>query len=657
MVVCSPAVYFTVGGSLTGLNSGGQITLKMDSGPDEVTGELTLTANGAFTFPTTIRGGVSGYSVTVPTQPTGLLCTVSNGSGYPITADVVNVSVTCVLAAYYTVGGTLSGLGSGGGITLENHDSVSGTTDMLTLTANGTFTFPTSIRGGSGGYDVTVDAQPTEQHCTVSNGEAQPITANVSNVSVTCTDVLGGTLTGLDSGEQVTLLDNVGDSLVLKSNGTFAFPTMLADGQRYDVTVGSHPAGEMCSVTGGSGSASGPVGSVQVACVNVERILYTFDGGSLGTYPQGSLVMDGSGNLYGTASGGGAGGTVFKLAPNGSGGYSASLLYAFAGGYDGSFPDDNVIMDSAGNLYGTTSGGSWGINNGWSTVFKLAPNGGGYGESVLHLFTGTPDGQAAQAGLIMDGAGNLYGTTPHGGNSGGGTVFKLAPNGSGGYTESIVYSFDQSPGGGEPVGGLIMDGSGNFYGTTFYGGSAGYGTVFELTPDGSGGYTESVLYSFTGFSDGAYPTSTLVMDGAGNLYGTTSFYDSANSPSPGSSLGTVFRLTPNGSGGYNKSTLYTFTGGSNGRDPYGSLIMDSSGNLYGTTVSGGDGNGNGDGTVFKLAPNGSGGYTESIVYSFVGGTDGDSPYDGLLMDSAGNLYGTGFGGIDGYGVVFEIPAQ
>lgn len=658
-VTCSPAVYYTVGGTLTGLNSGTQVTLQdYANPPGDISDSLTLSANGKFTFPTSLRGGVDGYSVTVTTQPRGLSCTVSHGSGGPITADVVDVSVTCSPAPYYTVGGTLTGLGSGEQVTLQNYDSVSGSTEQLALTANGSFTFPTSIRGGVDGYRVTVSGQPAGQACTVANGEGAPITANVTNVSVTCADDIGGTLSGLSGGGQITLLDNGGDPLDLTANGTFTFSNLVADGAAYDVTVGTHPVGQECSVTHGSGSASGPVSDVQVACVTVEHVLYTFAAGSDGANPAAGLIRDASGNLYGTTFGGGplGDGTVFKLAPNGSGGYEESILYGFAGSTDGSSPLDALVMDGSGNLYGTTRGAS---NGYWSTVFELSPpNGtGGYTESVLHLFSGAADGNNPQAGLLRDGSGDLYGTTPIGGNLGGGTVFELVPNGAGGYTESIAHSFDTSAGGVDPQGALIEDSSGNLYGTATGGGSNGDGVVFELAPNGSGGYTETILYNFTGGASGAHPGGALIRDSSGDLYGTAGGGTSTRCVN---GCGVVFKLAPDGSGGYTESILHDFAGGADGAGANGGLLMDGAGNLYGTTSSGGNGSSasGGNGTVYKLAPDGTGGYTETILYGFLGSTDGTVPNGGLIMDSAGNLYGTTNGGLGGaYGNVFEISAH
>ncbi len=411
-----------------------------------------------------------------------------------------------------------------------------------------------------------------------------------------------------------------------------------------------------------------------------ESVLYRFRGGTDGDEPS-SLIMDGAGNLYGTTYSGGRSscpngcGVVFKLAPDGSGGYTESVLYRFRGGSDGDNPSSRLIMDGAGNLYGTARGG--GIRNCYhrstcGVVFKLAPDGSGsYTESILYRFRGGSDVATPFGRLIMDGAGNLYGTTSGGKGSkchdSCGVVFKLAPDASGGYTESVLYRFRGGSHGDYPSGSLIMDEAGNLYGTTDNGGRSscpnGCGVVFKLAPDGNdGGYTESILYRFRGGTDGDEPSS-LIMDSSGNLYGTT---NSGGRRSCGNGCGVVFKLAPDGNGGYTESILYRFRGGTDGDGPFGSLIMDGAGNLYGATFFGGT-NGSrreryyvGDGVVFKLAPDGSGGYTESVLYRFRGGSDGDNPIGGLIMDSSGNLYGTaGRGGIHscdhrGCGIVYEI---
>ena len=252
------------------------------------------------------------------------------------------------------------------------------------------------------------------------------------------------------------------------------------------------------------------------------------------------------------------------------------MLYSFTGS-DGSEPFAGLIADSSGNLYGTTQSG--GASGGHGVVFKLSPSGT---ETVLHTFTGGSDGGIPRAGLIADTGGNLYGTTAGGGASNAGTVFKLSPSG----TETVLYSFTGSDGSG-PFAGLIADSSGNLYGTTQSGGaSGGHGVVFKLSPGG----TETVLYSFTGGSDGGTPRAGLIADSSGNLYGTTQF---GGPGCGGVGCGVVFKLSPSGT----ETVLYSFTG-SDGSGPFPGLIADSSGNLYGTTLSGGASGGHG--VVFKL---------------------------------------------------------
>ncbi len=424
------------------------------------------------------------------------------------------------------------------------------------------------------------------------------------------------------------------------------------------------------SACGGGGSGSSnptPTG------IGSEQVVYRFAGGTDGAWPEGRLIMDGSGSMYGTTTAGGnstycptAGGlpsgcgTVLKLTPNGSGGYTESILYAFGanGANDGQDPYGGLTMDGAGDLYGTTLLG--GANhtgvaeNG--TVFKLTPNGsGGYTESVLYNFSGYPDASGPMSGLVMDSSGNLYGTALNGGSYGGGAVFKLTSNGSGGYTESVIYSFGGSAGAyGSPIAGLYLDSTtGSLFGVAEQGGGSPgtpSGAVFELAPNGSGGYTESTLYTFTGGGDGATPHGRLTMDGSGNLYGTT--YDGG-----GNGGGTVFKLTPNGSGGYTESTVYSLP--SRG-SPDDGVVIDASGNLYGTST------GPGNGTVFELSPNGSG-YSASTLYGFGGGSDGATPRASVTISSSGNVFGTtnyggsttncpgsGSGGDAGCGVVFDV---
>jgi uncharacterized repeat protein (TIGR03803 family) len=382
-----------------------------------------------------------------------------------------------------------------------------------------------------------------------------------------------------------------------------------------------------------------------------ETILYGGFSSATGEYPYdyGSLVMDASGNLYGTTYEGGAGGygTVFELV-NSSGTYSEKVLYSFTGsGGDGSHPYAGLIMDASGNLYSTTETGG---TSGYGTVFELVNSSGSYSEKVLYSFTGSGgDGSDPLAGLIMDASGNLYSTTFDGGTSGCGTVFELV-NSSSTYSEKVLHSFANSGGDGwRPYAGLIMDASGNLYGTTYVGGTSGPGTVFELV-NSSGTYSEKVLYSFTGSGgDGSQPVAGLIMDASGNLYGTTLIGGTSEDCYGG--CGTVFELV-NSSGTYSEKVLHSFTY-SDGEYPQAGLIMDASGNLYGTTEEGGTSGGNG--TVFELV-NSSGAYSEKVLYSFTDSSwDGFYVTAGLIMDASGNLYGTtGEGDASGYGTVFEV---
>ncbi|MHB8654648.1 MAG: choice-of-anchor tandem repeat GloVer-containing protein [Terriglobia bacterium] len=354
-----------------------------------------------------------------------------------------------------------------------------------------------------------------------------------------------------------------------------------------------------------------------------ERVLYNFRGGTDdGADPMGSLVLDSAGNLYGTTETGGASsipgtgsgaGTVFELV-NSSGTYTEQILHKFTGSPDGVFPLAGLVMDSSGNLYGTTQVGGSIITNGYTfgTVFELVNSSGSYTEKVLYNFGATSnDGSQPFAGLVMDAAGNLYGTTKYGGGSttcinvGCGTVFELV-NSSGSYTETILHVFGSTVADGAyPIGGLMMDAAGDLYGTTVGGVSlscyaSGCGTVFEMV-NSSGSYAENVLYRFVGpgtgggiGADGAGPFAGLLMDASGNLYGTT-----ANGGAFGG-WGTVFELV-NSSGSYTEKVLYSFTGTyGDGLYPYADLTMDPTGDIYGTTAMGGA---SGFGTVFEINPN------------------------------------------------------
>lgn len=382
-----------------------------------------------------------------------------------------------------------------------------------------------------------------------------------------------------------------------------------------------------------------------------ETVLHNLNNdGTAAAYPCAGLIMDASGNFYGTTCYGGLynAGTVFELTPNQGRGWTETVLHSFGNGTDGSVPEAGLIFDANGNLYGTTSFG--GIHDG-GTAFELTPTGGGdWTETVLRNFGGGTDGAVPFAGLVFDANGNLYGTTYQGGIHNHGTVFQLAPRQGGGWTETVLHSFNNNGSDGAlPEAGLVFDPAGNLYGTTSAGGIHDYGTVFELAPAQGGGWTETILHSFNmNGSDGAFPEAGLVIDNAGNLYGTT------EEGGIHLSYGTVFELTPRDGGGWTETILHSFNmNGSDGAYPVAELIVDSTGNLYGTTSFGGIHN---YGAAFELAPREGGGWTETVLHSFnLNGADGANPYAGLTFDAANNLYGTTYqGGVHAAGTVFEI---
>jgi uncharacterized repeat protein (TIGR03803 family) len=337
------------------------------------------------------------------------------------------------------------------------------------------------------------------------------------------------------------------------------------------------------------------------------------------------------------------------------------ILHAFE---DGSVLSGNLMFDSAGNIYGTADQGG---ATGNGSVYELSPGPAGvWNFNVLYSFTGGDDGSDPVAGLVMDGNGDLYGTTSAGGAYGSGTVFELVPSLPGQWSESVLYSFGGYPGDGAMAeSGLVLDAAGNLYGTTGEGGSTnctgGCGTVYELTSSGNGQWSESALYSFLGGDDGYNPVySGVVFDGQGNLYGTTAAGGSSGCHHSG--CGTVYELTPSQSGGWTENILHTF----NGRDgftPESGVVFDSLGNLYGTTEEGGTaacntGSG-GCGTVFRLSAKESGAWSLLVLHQFGGSSvgDGANPVGSLTFDQRGRLYGTtSNGGVTGsdFGSVFQL---
>jgi uncharacterized repeat protein (TIGR03803 family) len=400
-----------------------------------------------------------------------------------------------------------------------------------------------------------------------------------------------------------------------------------------------------------------------------EKILVGFrTAGQDGNLPSGGVIRDAAGNFYGVTQGGGPGGNrgngaVYEVSPAANGGWTAKSLYVFhAGTQDGQDPLGGLVMDSAGNLFGTTSLGgtnlcSDGFDNptGCGTAFELSPSGsGGWTEKIIYNFG--QDAWSPGASMIIDAAGNLYGTTGRSGDldSVGGTVFELQHNGDQ-WTRTTLHTFGQDEGDGAgPTGPLVFDKAGNLYGATVVGGNAGGGgVVFRLSNTGSG-WAEDILFNFvptsTLPSGGSQPNGGLIFDSAGNLYGTTN----AGGIRLAQGCGVVFQLTPTSSGTWNENVLHQILCNQNGvANPLAGMVIDSAGRLFGTTGFGGSSI---TGTVFELKPLANGAWAYSVMYTFQGSPkDGQEPNASLLLDSKGNLYGTTeFGGPSGFGTLFEI---
>jgi uncharacterized repeat protein (TIGR03803 family) len=394
------------------------------------------------------------------------------------------------------------------------------------------------------------------------------------------------------------------------------------------------------------------------------NVLYSFgaSGPSDGDFPAGKLASDKAGNMYGTTKLGGAYGygTVFQMTPS-QGGWTETTLYSFCPQAfpcsDGAYPVAGLIFDSAGNLYGTTSnGGANGQACCWGTIFELSPpsqQGGQWTENVLYTFGGNGDGCDPDSKLIFDASGNLYGTASGCGSSGfigAGVVFELTPSGNGVWTQSVLYAFcanghDSCPDGSIPEAGVTFDRSGNLYGTTYAGGEGRQGTVYELSPNVNGQWTQTVLHSFGPSAN--HPMSAIDVDENGNLYGTVSAGGlSAQQCRSAQTCGGVFKLTK--ASGQWKPSLFQFNGLNGGNPAAGIFLISSKSIAFGTTLFGGTG-----GTVFEFR-----GTKETVLYNFCSQpscADGSQPGAALISDTSGNLYGTTTkGGAFGQGVVFEI---
>ena len=389
--------------------------------------------------------------------------------------------------------------------------------------------------------------------------------------------------------------------------------------------------------------------AVGARAASTAQVIYSFGGGTDGEYIDTDLVTDSAGNIYGTSVQGGlfASGTVFELSPSG-GGWIHTVLYNFSGGNDGGEPYKGVTLDAQGNLYGTAvTGGTGACEGGCGVVYKLTNSGGTWTPSVIHNFNGT-DGSGPGSGVTFDRHGNLYGVTPTGGTNGLGVIFQMRPGTGGSWKFKVIHNFTGGSDGASGMAGrLILDKAGNLYGVATTGGANGSGVAFELVRGQTGQFTFKTLYAFKGQPDAGFPYGGLLFDKAGNLYGTT-YYDGAND------LGSVYQLAPQSDGTFKERVLYSFKGTADGDGPISTLVADQAGNLYGTASEAGAAS-CGCGTVFKLTHGANGKWSESTAYSFTSVPDGAFVYNGMVVDSAGNFYGaTVHGGTGNDGAIYQF---
>jgi uncharacterized repeat protein (TIGR03803 family) len=603
---------FTLGGSVSGLGAAAGLVLA--NGAETLS--VPAFATG-FTFPGRVLFGTP-YQVTVQSVPASMQCVVSDGAGTMPAGPVNTVAVACSPNTY-PVGGSVSGLSASGLILTDGRDPFgidAGATAFIMP-----MTLPTGAR-----YALSVQTQPSGLTCAVGNGSGTVGAAPVTNIAVTCAAsafTVGGSVSGLTTSGLV--LTNGGDSLSVLANAMeFSMPVALPSGTAYDVAVGAHPPARTCTVTNGSGTVgSADVNDVAVSCVpGSESVLHLFQADpSDGVTPYGSLVRGSDGSLYGLTDVGGANGLgmAFMIAPDGT----ETVLYSFSGGADGANPHGSLIQGSDGNFYGmTVNGGAFDAG----VLFVLTPAGT---ESVLHSFGSGAGGQYPYGSLVQASDGNFYGMSMYGGAYGLGAVFMIRPDGG----ELVIHSFGSGADGQRPSGTLVQGGDGNLYGMTAAGGDFDGGIVFSMTLQGA----ETILHSLGSGTDGAAPAGSLIQASDGSFYGLTRF---------GGVNGAGALIRVNGAG--DESVVASLGGGIDGTNPCGDPLQASDGNLYVLTSNGGA---NGDGAVLQFSLSG----TESVVYSFAGGADGQGPSGALIESPDGTLYGTTSGGrVAAGGTVFQI---
>ncbi len=636
LVTCADSAV-VISGSLSGLAPGQQITLldNMDT-----THALALSTDGSFTFPESVALG-SAYSVTVANKPLTSTCAVTNGTGNDIVADIRNISVSCVpetVKTIYSFDAFHSTAYPNPGLVADSNGNLYGTAynggryghgSVFMVTPAGIvselYSFAGGVDGSSPQTGLTISSDGSLLYGTTQNGGPGD----------------NGTVFSLTTAAPYT--KSVLHSFMGGSDGINPYTGLLLDSAH----------GELYGTTEGGGTYGlGTVFRVSTTAPGNETVLYSFAGGTDGANPVSNLVFNSGNNvLYGTTELGGANnaGTVFALATATN---TESIVYSFAGAPDGANPVAGLAIDAFGRLYGTTMNGG---ENGAGTLFNLTASNGT--ENIMYSFANGSDGGKPMAGVVLDPNGTfVYGTTSSGGTNQAGTVFAASLT-STTQLPAILYSL---PTNAEPhynpQASLLVNSMDALVGTSA-GGTNNDGAVFMVNPgglwapasapvalytastlQGALSYPLTILNSFAPATDGLLSESALVSDASGNLYGTTMLGGANN-------LGAVFKITATG-----EQLLYSFAGGTDGAYPKGKLVVDTNGNLYGTTTAGGT---SGDGTVFMISVRPT--ITETVLHSFSGGDDGSQPYGGLVSDNQGTLYGTTcVGGANSAGTVFKI---
>lgn len=635
-VICSEKTY-TIGGFVEHLNSGSSVVLYNKTNDSSITVKQNGNSPTRFTFSAPVAYG-SGYSVIVNSNPIGQVCAVTNHKNIiPVKSNIANILVTCS-DKNYTIGGNIYGLLPNEQVTLLNNDDTP-------LKKNGSiispipFTF--TVPSGST-YNITIpkSMQPVNEKCSVSGNSTLPVNSDIKNIVINCSKRLYSitvNVNGISNANSATIENNGSDTKTINNMSMQPSVSYTYTEVPYlsSYNIKAYVDGYTCTNASGVNLSSNV--TVNINCTQHYFPIYAFNPINYdGNNPKGGMVFDlSNGYLYGTTYRGGASetsnnpgyGGIYRLDPNTG---AESMVYSFLDGLDGAQPLGRLIIANDGNIYGTTSSGG---NNDNGTIFKFNPNTNI--ESPIYAFNGGTDGSNPTSGVIQGSDGFLYGTAQNYGVHQSGTIYKISLSGQ---NFNVIYSFKGANDGVYPVSGLIEGKDGKLYGTTKYGsisnpgGESMYGTIYSINKDGTG---YSILHSFNGSTDGAYPENDLIEYSPGVFYGITPYTGSIGNNGTGTGNGLIYEY--NISSGY--KVVYPFKNGGDGNNPSGDLLKGQDNKLYGVASYGGT---YGYGTIYQFNPIS---LNETTLYSFGGVNlqpidgDGTNPLGNLLQMSDGTIWG------------------